>query len=140
MAKTENSRRFAAAPSPADRAPAPVPADLPSPETPESLDKVRDILFGHQMREVDRRFARLEERILKETRDLKDDLKRRLDALEAYTNKEADELATKRADYEDAFDKAYNVFATCVNNPPDDGTGSPDGSDTSTSTATSTEP
>lgn len=60
-----------------------------------NLEKVRDILFGHQMREVDRRFARLEERILKETRDLKDDLKRRLDALEAYTNKEADALATQ---------------------------------------------
>ena len=58
-----------------------------------NLEKVRDILFGNQMREVDRRFLRLEERILKETRDLKDDIKRRLDALEAYTNKEADALA-----------------------------------------------
>ena len=26
-----------------------------------NLEKVRDILFGNQMREVDRRFARLEE-------------------------------------------------------------------------------
>lgn len=58
-----------------------------------NLEKVRDILFGNQMREVDRRFLRLEERLLKETRDLKDDIKRRLDALEAYTNKEADTLA-----------------------------------------------
>jgi DNA anti-recombination protein RmuC len=60
-----------------------------------NLEKVRDILFGHQMREVDRRFARLEERILKETRDLKDDVKRRLDALEAYMHKEAEALATQ---------------------------------------------
>lgn len=58
-----------------------------------NLEKVRDILFGTQMRDVDRRFLRLEERLLKETRDLKDDIKRRLDALEAYTNKEADALA-----------------------------------------------
>lgn len=58
-----------------------------------NLEKVRDILFGNQMREVDRRFLRLEERLLKETRDLKDDIKRRLDALEAYTNREADALA-----------------------------------------------
>ena len=57
------------------------------------LEKVRDILFGSQMREVDRRFLRLEERVVKETGDLKDDIKRRLDALEAYTNKEADTLA-----------------------------------------------
>lgn len=58
-----------------------------------NLEKVRDILFGNQMREVDRRFARLEERIVKETRDLKDDIKRRLDALEAYATKETETLA-----------------------------------------------
>lgn len=58
-----------------------------------NLEKVRDILFGNQMRDVDRRFARLEERIVKETRDLKDDIKRRLDALEAYSTKESDTLA-----------------------------------------------
>src|SRR6187401_2241566 len=46
--------------------------------TPASLDKVRDILFGSQMRDVERRFARLEERLLKETTDLKDDVRRRL--------------------------------------------------------------
>lgn len=57
------------------------------------LEKVRDILFGSQMREVDRRFLRLEERIAKETGDLKEDIKRRLDALEAYTNQEGDALA-----------------------------------------------
>jgi hypothetical protein len=62
---------------------------------PGNLEKVRDILFGSQMREVDRRFLRLEERILKETRDLRDDIKRRLDALEAYTNKEADALGAQ---------------------------------------------
>jgi hypothetical protein len=58
-----------------------------------NLEKVRDILFGNQMREVDRRFARLEERIIKETRDLRDDMKRRLDALEAHTNRETETLA-----------------------------------------------
>ena len=58
-----------------------------------NLEKVRDILFGNQMREVDRRFARLEERITSETRDVKEDLKRRLEALEAYTTKETETLA-----------------------------------------------
>src|SRR5690349_16058116 len=45
---------------------------------PASLDKVRDILFGNQMRDVERRFARLEERLIKETADLKEDVRRRL--------------------------------------------------------------
>lgn len=58
-----------------------------------SLEKVRDILFGNQMREVDRRFARLEERIAKETRELKEDVRKRLDALELYANKETESLA-----------------------------------------------
>ena len=58
-----------------------------------NLEKVRDILFGSQMREVDRRFLRLEERLLKETRDLKDDIKRRLDALEAHANRETETLS-----------------------------------------------
>ena len=58
-----------------------------------NLDKVRDILFGTQMREVERRFARLEERLLKETQDLKDDVKRRLEALEAFARTESESLA-----------------------------------------------
>ena len=58
-----------------------------------NLDKVRDILFGTQMREVERRFARLEERLLKETQELKDDVKRRLDALEAFARNETESLA-----------------------------------------------
>jgi hypothetical protein len=57
-----------------------------------SIDKVRDILFGGQMREVERRFAKLEERLLKETTDLKAHLKSRLDALESFTKKESESL------------------------------------------------
>ena len=71
-----------------------------------SIDKVRDILFGSQMREVERRFARLEERLIKETSDLKEDLRKRLDALEAYARKEdealADQLRAERTDRADA--------------------------------------
>ncbi|MCL4846263.1 MAG: hypothetical protein KJ066_07010 [Acidobacteria bacterium] len=60
-----------------------------------SLDKVRDILFGVQMREVDRRFARLEERLVKETSDLKDEVRRRLEALEQYARAEVESLADR---------------------------------------------
>jgi len=35
------------------------------PAAAASIDKVRDILFGNQVREFERRFARLEERIIK---------------------------------------------------------------------------
>ncbi|MBW4571424.1 MAG: hypothetical protein KME31_26440 [Tolypothrix carrinoi HA7290-LM1] len=49
-----------------------------------SLDKVRDILFGNQMREVERKFARLEERLIKECTNLRDENRKRLDSLESY--------------------------------------------------------
>jgi DNA repair exonuclease SbcCD ATPase subunit len=60
-----------------------------------SLDKVRDILFGHQMRDVDRRFARLEERMAKDARDLKDEIKRRLDAFEQFVKGETESLSSQ---------------------------------------------
>jgi DNA anti-recombination protein RmuC len=70
-----------------------------------SLDKVRDILFGGHMRDVERRFARLEERLLKETSDLKDDVRRRLDALELYAKNENESLAGQiKAEHEDRLE------------------------------------
>lgn len=61
----------------------------------ESLDKVRDILFGSQAREYEKRFARLEERLLKEASDLREELRRRFDTLEAYTKKEVESLVAR---------------------------------------------
>jgi hypothetical protein len=58
-----------------------------------NLDKVRDILFGTQLRDVDRRLARLEERLIKESTDLKSDVKSRLDAFDAYVRHETESLA-----------------------------------------------
>ncbi len=43
-----------------------------------NIDKVRDILFGGQMRDYERRFSRLEERLVQETAELKDDVRKRL--------------------------------------------------------------
>ncbi len=49
-----------------------------------SVDKIRDILFGAQMREYDRRFVRLEERLIKEASELREDTRQRFDTLEAF--------------------------------------------------------
>ena len=54
-----------------------------------NIDKVRDILFGGQMRDYDRRFQKLEERLLQETSELKDDVRKRLAALEQFMKQEA---------------------------------------------------
>jgi len=53
-----------------------------------NLDKVRDILFGTQMRDYDRRFARLEERLIKEAAEAREDTRRRFDSLETFIKQE----------------------------------------------------
>jgi hypothetical protein len=58
----------------------------------ENLDKVRDILFGSQMRDNERRFGRLEERLAKDAGDLRDETRKRLDSLEAFVRKEVQSL------------------------------------------------
>jgi hypothetical protein len=60
-----------------------------------NLDKVRDLLFGGQMRDYERKFARLEERLAQETAELREDVKKRLAALEAYVRAEVDSLSDR---------------------------------------------
>src|SRR5690242_15266009 len=77
------------------------PAPL-QPGSTENVDRIREILFGSQMREYGQRFSNLEERLLRETSELKMEVRRRLDALEAYTRQEfealSDRLRTERAE------------------------------------------
>lgn len=60
-----------------------------------NVDKIRDILFGSQMREYDSRFARLEETLLKESSDLRESVRKRIDTLEIYFKKELELLAAR---------------------------------------------
>ncbi len=60
-----------------------------------SLDKVRDILFGAQSREYEKRIIRLEERIARESSDLKGEIKMRFDSLEAYIKGEIESLTDR---------------------------------------------
>jgi len=60
-----------------------------------NIDKIRDILFGNQMRDYDRRFSRLEERIQREQSEMKDEIRKRLDSLETYIRNEVDALSDR---------------------------------------------
>jgi hypothetical protein len=53
-----------------------------------NVDKIRDILFGSQMRDYEARFARLEEALVKETVEIRETNRRRFDQIEAYIKKE----------------------------------------------------
>jgi hypothetical protein len=57
-----------------------------------NVDKIRDILFGSQMKDYDTRFRRLEESLLSQTADIRDTTKRRLDTFESYVKKELEAL------------------------------------------------
>jgi hypothetical protein len=58
-----------------------------------NLEKVRDILFGTHMREFERRLARLEDQLIRETADLKEDVRKRLSELEHFIHEETEALA-----------------------------------------------
>ncbi len=73
------------------------PATAPAGETPESLDKVRDILFGGQMRAVETRIKGLEERLLRDQQALRTDLGRQVGELEAFARKELQDLLERIA-------------------------------------------
>ncbi|MEW6208936.1 MAG: hypothetical protein AB1631_11260 [Acidobacteriota bacterium] len=60
-----------------------------------SLEKVREILFGAQARDYERRFSRLEDRLIKESLDLRDEMKKRFDSLESFIKKEVDSLNSR---------------------------------------------
>jgi DNA repair exonuclease SbcCD ATPase subunit len=60
----------------------------PTDSNPGNIDKIRDILFGSNMREYEQRFSRLEEAFKKESSDLRDTTRRHLESLEAFVHKE----------------------------------------------------
>lgn len=66
-------------------------------EAPEAgnVDKIRDILFGAQMQDYERRFGAVEVRLTKEAADLRDEIRGRLDNLESFVKKELDALTTR---------------------------------------------
>lgn len=70
-----------------------------------NLDKVRDILFGEKVRDNDRRFARLEERLTQDTVELKEDVRKRLSVLEQFVKNEVEALADRiKAEHESRTD------------------------------------
>jgi hypothetical protein len=67
-----------------------------------NLDKVREILFGAQTREHERRLARLEESLQAQTAEIRETTRKRLDGLESFIRKELAAVETRlRAEREE---------------------------------------
>ena len=88
----ENGRKQA----PSTVVPPARPADLPPNDTPaDSIDKVRDILFGGQMRAVEARLQGLEERIMGEQAAMRADFAKQLAEIDANARREAESLGER---------------------------------------------
>src|SRR6202453_1084113 len=60
-----------------------------------NVDKIRDILFGSQMRDYEKRFVRLEDTVTKALATLREDMTKRLDTLGSFIRQEVDSLNTR---------------------------------------------
>src|SRR6187551_2742522 len=83
-----------------------------APPPPESIDQVRDLLFGGQMRMVDARIQSLDERLAHETSAMRADFERQITELDSATKKElarhAERLVAERTKRVDDL-KALNA-------------------------------
>ena len=61
--------------------------DLAAEQTAGSVDKIRDILFGTQIKSYEARFARLEESIARDLAEMKDAASRRFETLESFVRR-----------------------------------------------------
>jgi DNA anti-recombination protein RmuC len=72
-----------------------------------NVDKIRDILFGSQMRDYEARFNALEQTLLKETSEIRETSRRRFDQLENYIKSEFEAIQTRlKAERDDRTDMA----------------------------------
>ena len=75
-----------------------------------NLEKIRDILFGAQVHDFEKRFARLEERLLKETSDARAETKKRFETLEGFIRKEIEALGERlKSEQEERSDAVKEI-------------------------------
>jgi hypothetical protein len=75
-----------------------------------SVEKIREILFGSQIKNYEARFACLEEALARETAEIKDTMRRRLDSLEAFFKSETESLAARLKSERDEREETLNTI------------------------------
>ena len=79
----------------ASPAEAKLPNNSSGKEEGANVDKIRDILFGSQMRDYEKRFARLEENVSKAVETLREDTMKRLETLSSFAQQEVESLSQR---------------------------------------------
>ena len=89
-------------------------------QDPGNISQVRDILFGSKSREIDRKLARLEERIDESIQSLENETRKRFDALEKVIRSEiaslGDRIATEERERTENLKKLDQSFQDKINN------------------------
>jgi uncharacterized phage infection (PIP) family protein YhgE len=77
------------------------------------VDRIRDILFGSQMRDYEGRFQRLDERLTREATEARAEVQTRLEALENFFKGEVEsmknQLNAERSEHSNALEIARNL-------------------------------
>jgi hypothetical protein len=85
-----------------------------------SMEQVRELLFGTQIKEMEIRMQRQEERFQREVADARDALKKRLDSLENFMKSETSSILNRigmeKAERESAFKDSKREFEEAVKN------------------------
>lgn len=72
-------------------------APMAGSEVPDAanMDKIRDILFGNQARDYEKRLAQMDEKLAREINDVREEILKRIDGLEVYIKKEMKALSDR---------------------------------------------
>ncbi len=79
----------------AETAVPPVGDQTAAPNPAENVDRIREILFGSRMREYAQQFRQIEDRLVRETAELKAEFGRQLESLEASNRQVLDSLSDR---------------------------------------------
>jgi DNA anti-recombination protein RmuC len=79
-----------------------------------NLDKIRELLFGDQVRESERRLSRLEERLVKGYAELKEDTRRRFESLELFVKKEIESVTERLRAEQTARDESLSELSQAL--------------------------
>jgi len=75
--------------------------NLPHSTEVAGVDKIRDLLFGNQMQDYDRRFSLLEERFLQRFREIEAETARNIGSLESSAKKQMESFAAELREEKD---------------------------------------
>lgn len=73
----------------------PAQATLATDQMAGNIDKIRSVIFGDQMRDYDKKFNRLEERMTQDITDLREETREHFSSLEAHITRELDSLVNR---------------------------------------------